>query len=201
MVPLIIIVFLAIAFGGLVAFTVYLQRKEAVQFEQARKKHGWEEISRSGGYDVIPENEEKWKVEVRGGNSNSNASMTWSHSMSSHTPLVILPKSEIGVLNEIPIKGLRLLHSEILEDIKPISIGSENFGKRYLIYGNSEIEEHPFLTEKIQALLVSYIGADFMLVLFPNVLEIRLRDRNVKSQIPPLIQLGQEIITTQNPAE
>ena len=139
MVPLIIIVFLAIAFGGLVAFTVYLQRKEAVQFEQARKKHGWEEISRSGGYDVIPENEEKWKVEVRGGNSNSNASMTWSHSMSSHTPLVILPKSEIGVLNEIPIKGLRLLHSEILEDIKPISIGSENFGKRYLIYGNSGV--------------------------------------------------------------
>ena len=146
------------------------------------------------GFDVIPENQEEWKVEVRGGNSKSNSSITWSHPMPPHTPLVVLTKAAIGILNDIPIKGLQLLHSEELGNITSISLGSEKFAQRYLVYGTSDLKEHPFLTEEIEALFLSYHGADFMLVLFPEVLEIRLRDRNVKSQIPPLIRLGQQMI-------
>ena len=185
---------LFVVFGSLIAVGVHLQKKDAAEFDKEAQKNGWEKVSCFGGYDVVPKNQEVWKVEVRGGNSKSNSSVTWSHPMPPHTPLVVAPKSGIAVLNEIPIKGLQLMNSEILGNIKPISAGSEEFREKYLVYGISETNKHPFLTEEIEAIFLSYNGANFMLVLFPDVLEIRLMDRNVKSQIPPLILLGQEMI-------
>ena len=100
--------------------------------------------------------------------------------------MVILPRSTIGVMDDVTIKALEITHSEFLSNLKQIHTSSENFKKRYLVYAPSEAEDLRFLTKEMEQVFLSYYGANFVLVLFPEHLEIRLRDRNVYSQIPPL---------------
>ena len=124
-----------------------------------------------------------------------------SHPISSHTPLVILSKIGISIMDDIPIQGLRMQYSKELGHLTPFSIDTEGFMKRYAIYGNPVDQNHPLLAKKIQNILVSYFDAKIILVVFPDVLQIRLRDRNVKSQIPPMVELGRNIITAINHRE
>ena len=208
---------LNIVFGGFVVFIVSRQRKKSAEFEKELTRSGWEKVTRHKGYDLIPQNEEQWKVEVRLGHSKSNASVTWSHPVSFQSPLIVLSNLEIDVSNDIPFKGLntllnisqslgggvlndvfikslKVMHADVLEGLQPISICSDELTPKYSFYGLPGIKEHPFLTQKVEELLLSYRGANFVLILFYDTLEIRLRDRNVQSQFGDLIRLGQAII-------
>ena len=198
--PLFIILFLAIVFGSVIAFASHLQKKETARFEVECREKGWKKIPQNNGYDIIPENDEKWQLISRRGNPNTPSSIEWSHPFPAASPLIIIPKSGLALLNEIPVKGVQLLHPEIFKDTTQLSLGSENFRKRYSVYGISGTENHPFLSGQREACLMNYLGADFVLVLFPDRLEIRLRDRNVQSQIPPLIRLGQQLIPAHSAA-
>ena len=98
-------------------------------------------------------------------------------------------------MDDIPIQGLQMQYSKQLGRLTSFSIATENFMNRYAIYGSPVDQNHPLLTEQIENILLSYVGAKIILMVFPDVLQIRLRDRNVKSQIPPMVELGQNIIT------
>ena len=180
----------------LVFFVLYAnkhQKKSKEAFEKICLEQGWELQSLDKGYNLLPQNEEEWKLEVRPGSQNTSTSVTWSHTMEPNTPLVILTKMGIGIMNEIPIKGLQHTQPEVLGNLRPISAGSR-VSHRYGIYGVVDSNEHPFLTQAIEDRLLSYQGGNLILVLLPNRLEIRLRDRNVFAQFPPLIQLGKDIV-------
>ena len=177
---------------------VYVQKKESKRFDEEIKDYGWTRVQQNRGFDLLSENE-KWRVEFRGSmNTKNQASVIWSHPISSQTPLVILSKMGISIMDDIPIQGLQIQYSKELGHLTPFSVNTANFMSRYAVYGNPVDQNHPLLTEEIQNILLSYVGAKIILVVFPDVLQIRLRDRNVKSQIPPMIELGRNIITALN---
>ena len=193
-----IVIFLQVAFFGFIAVLTYFQKKESKRFDEEIKGYGWKKVQQNRGFDLRPETEE-WKVEFRGSrNTKNQASVIWSHPISSQTPLVILSKMGISIMDDIPIQGLQMQYSKELGHLTSFSVNKENFMNRYAIYGNPVDQNHPLLIQEIQNILLSYVGAKIILVVFPDVLQIRLRDRNVKSQIPPMVELGRNIITALN---
>ena len=106
-------------------------------------------------------NEEEWKLEVRPGSQNTSSSVTWSHAMEPNTPLVILTKMGIGIMNEIPIKGLQRTQPEVLGNLRPISAGSR-VSHRYGIYGVVDSNKHPFLIQAVEDRLLSYQGGIYL---------------------------------------
>lgn len=195
---IIIFAFLAISFFTVVLVAVHFQKEEAKRFDEEINHNGWTKVKQNRGFDLLSENE-KWRVEFRGSmNTKTQASVIWSHPISSQTPLVILSKMGIGIMDDIPVQGLQMQYSKELGHLTPFSVNTANFMNRYAIYGNPVDQNHPLLTEEIQNIFLSYVGAKIILVVFPDVLQIRLRDRNVKSQIPPMIELGRNIITALN---
>ena len=86
-------------------------------------------------------------------NTKNQASVIWSHPISSQTPLVILSKMGISIMDDIPIQGLQMQYSKELGHLTPFSIETENFANRYAIYGNPVDQNHALLTEEIQNIL------------------------------------------------
>ena len=123
-------------------------------------------------------------LEFRGSmNTKNQASVIWSHPISSQTPLVILSKWASVSWMIFQFKVCRCSTLKSWDISHHFRLKTENFMNRYAIYGNPVDQNHPLLTEEIQNMFLSYVGAKIILVVFPDVLQIRLRDRNVKSQI------------------
>ena len=101
-----------------------------------------------------------------------------------------------SIMTVAAVKGLQFSQPDILGNIRPISAGSE-LSPQFGVYGVIETDLHPFLTPEVEDRLRSYVGGHFILVLFPNRLEVRLRDRSVYSNFPALIQLGKDLIRLQ----
>ena len=160
--PLIIFSFLAISFFTVVLVAVRVQKEEAKRFDEEINRNGWTKVKQNRGFDLLTENEE-WKVEFRGSaNTKNQASVIWSHPISSQTPLVILSKIGISIMDDIPIQGLQMQYPKELGHLTPFSVNTENFMNRYAIYGNPVDQNHQLLTEEIQSILLSYVGAKTM---------------------------------------
>ena len=196
--PLFIVIVMVLVLVRLVLFAHKQQSKMKEKFEVLCREEGWKRIEQSGGYDILPQNDERWKFEFRpSGGKNTPPSVTWSHPRISHTPLVILTKTKLGIVNDAAVHTLQMSQPEEFGTLSPIPLGSSDFTNRFAVYGATQSTEHPFFTPELERKLLSYFGANVVLVLLSESLEIRLRDRNVYSQFPAVIRLGKEIIELQ----
>ena len=118
--PLFIVFVMVLVLVRLVLFAHKQQSKMKEEFEVLCREEGWKRIEQSGGYDILPQNDERWKFEFRpSGGKNTPPSVTWSHPRISHTPLVILTKTKLGIVNDAAVHTLQCLNRKSLELFLP----------------------------------------------------------------------------------